>query len=124
MPLLLFSGVRSPSGGKFRIGDVTIGVIPMGLADDSELSELGINRHAMEDYLIKLLLHDQALTRDVSDFRQLMLDLTLRIREQGPPFDSSKEVFQLAKPIVKHGFSDTGTVEALFERATPSSSLY
>ena len=109
----------TPSGEKFQVGNVIVGVVPVGLPDDPDLSELGITSHSMEDFLVKLLLRDQSLTRNVDDFKQLLLDLTQRIREQGLPFQSCKEVFQLAKPIIQHSFSDTGVVNSLFENADP-----
>ena len=94
----------------------------MGLFGDADLNELGISRHSMEDYLIKLLLLDESLRPEVPRLRELLLSLlgTMRGSPYTIPFDSSKELFQLAKPIIKHGFSDTGVVESLFGNANPN----
>ena len=93
--------------GRFRIGDVTLDVIPMGVIGNSGMDALGISSHSMEDYLIKLLLDDPSLRIALPRFDQLLGDLLTVIR--GDPhriaFDSSKELFQLAKPLIKHGFS-------------------
>ena len=96
-------------------------VLPMGLYHDPELTALGISSYALEDYLIKLMLEDESLRPNVPKFSQLIGDLLSRIRGEpyNFPFNSSKELFQLVKPIIKHGYSDTGVVEALFEIADP-----
>ena len=94
-------------------------VLPMGLYHDPELTALGITSHALEDYLIKLMLEDESVRPNVPKFSQLIGDLLSEIRGEpyNIPFNSSKELFQLVKPIIKHGFSDIGVVEALFENA-------
>ncbi len=109
----------SDTGDMFRVQNVTVVVIPMGLYDDPDLNALGITSHSMEDYLIKLLLLDESLRPAGPRFRQLIEGLIQTIRNYGVTFDSSKEMFQLVKPVIKHGFSDTGVVEALFEKASP-----
>ena len=55
-------------------------VIPMGLQDDLDLKELGITSHAMEDYLVKLLLLDRSLTSNVQRFRELLAGVTNTIK--------------------------------------------
>ena len=67
--------------------------------------------------MIKLLLLDEPLRLEVPDFRQLIEELIQTIRRYNVPFDSTKESFQLVKPIIKHGFADTGVVQALFQNA-------
>ena len=109
----------SESGEKFRVGDVTVSVIPMGLHDDPDLDALGITSHAMEDYLVKLLLSDESLRPEVPQLRELIEDLIRTIRDYGVTLDSSKDLFQLVKPIIKRGFSDTRVVRSLFENAAP-----
>ena len=93
-------------------------MIPMGLYDDADLKALGIASRSMEDYLIKLLIADASLRQDVPQLRQLldMLLLTVRAEPYNLPFDSSKQVFQLIKSILKR-YSDTGIVRWLLERA-------
>ena len=90
-----------------------IHIIPMGLPDDGELGELGIKSHAVEDYLTKLLLNEPSLREKAPELKSLLLKLLPSIRDADGPFDSSKEIFQLIKPIVQHGFSDTGVVQKL-----------
>ena len=103
---------------QIRVGQsVTVGVIPMGLYDDPDLDDLGITSHAMEDYLIKLLLLDGSLRRNVPRFHQLIDELIQIIKRYNVTFDSSKDLFQLVKPIIKHGFSDTGVVQWAFQNA-------
>ena len=114
---LLGGPVEPASEGKFRLQGVTVAVIPMGLNDDKDLQTLGITSHAMEDYLIKMLLLDASLRPNVPQFRQLIDELIGTLRNYGVPFDSIKEMFQLVKPIIKHGFSDTGVVESVFQDA-------
>ncbi len=107
----------SPSGDSFQAGKVTVTVIPMGLPNDPDLIALGITSHALEDYLIRLLLDDESLRPEVPRFRELIEELVGTIRRYDLGFDSTKELFQLVKPIIKLGFSDTGVVQALFEKA-------
>ena len=109
----------SPSGDKFRVQDVVVAVVPMGLPGDRDLGDLGITSHSMEDYLIRLLLEDASLRPAVPRFRDLIRELIDTIRRYDVSFNSTKELFQLVKPIIKHGFSDTGVVEALFQNAKP-----
>ena len=107
--------------GKFRLDEKTAAVMPIGLRNDSYLLPLGIRSHSVEDYLIKLLVLDVSLRSDVPLFSELLQELLGRIR--GEPykilFESSKELFQLVKPIIKHGFSDTGVVKSMFQNANP-----
>ena len=105
------------SAESFMVRDITVAVIPMGLPGDPDLNDLGITSHAMEDYLIKLLLLDESLRQDVPQFRELITELIQTIRSYGVTFDSSKELFQLVKPLIKLGFSDTVVVESLFRKA-------
>ena len=105
------------TGDRLRVRDAIVDIVPMGLPDDHDLAALGILSHAMEDYLIKLLLSDGPLRRDVPEFRQLLEQLIEVIRRHDLPFDSSKELFQLVKPVIKRGFSDTRLVVELFQRA-------
>jgi hypothetical protein len=90
----------------------------MGLTDDPDINALGITSHSMEDYLIKLLLLDESLRP--ARFGELIAELIETIRRYDLAFDSSKDLFQLVKPVIKLGFSDTGVVEALFQRANPT----
>ena len=112
-------GEITHSEGKFRIGDKVIAVMPMGLKDDSDLSSLGVTSHSMEDYLMKMLLLDESLRPLGSRFPELLEGLGDLIRAQALTFDSSKELFQLTKPILKQGFSDTGLVRWMFSHAVP-----
>ena len=114
----LGSAVEVISESEFRAEGVSVGVIPMGLHGDQQL---GIRNHSMEDYLIKLVLENESLRPNVPEFHPLMANLlgTIRGEPYSIPFDSSKDVFQLFKPIIKHGLSDTGVVESLFENADP-----
>ena len=105
---------------KFQVKDVNILVIPMGLHDDPDLKALGITRHEMEDYLIKLLLLDATLTSEVPRLRQLIEELIETMRRYDVPVVSSKDLFQLLKPVIKRGYSDTAVVESLFRNADPA----
>ena len=89
----------------------------MGLPLDNDLQGIGVTSHALEDYLIMLLLLDECLRPPGLDLRGLLAELASVISNRGIPFDSSKELFQVVKPIVKHGFSDTGMVRELFRNA-------
>lgn len=94
-----------------------IDVIPMGLHQDGTLSVLGITSHALEDYLVKLILEDPSLRRNAPELHTLLHQVLPAIREHQGPFVSSKEVFQLIKPVVQHSFSDTGVVQTLLREA-------
>ena len=108
-----------PGNDRVVAGPTTIEVVPVGMPDDPDLGILGITWHSVEDYLIKLLIVDESLRPGINAFPDLLLQLVETIRTSGVSFDRSKELFQLVKPIVKHGFSDTGVVNALFDRAQP-----
>jgi len=99
------------SARHFAVADRTIGIIPVGLYEDPSLRALGVSQHALEDYLIKLFLEDAGLRENVPELGSLVLQILPAIREKDGPFDKSKELFQLIKPLVQHGFSDTGVVE-------------
>jgi hypothetical protein len=108
---------RGPAPKKIEVEGRTIAVIPMGLHQDSTLGELGVTSHAMDDYLIKLLLEDATLRPEGRPLEPLLSQLIPPIRAYRGTFVSSKELFQLIKPIVQHGFSDSGVVHSLFQNA-------
>jgi hypothetical protein len=108
-----------PDSRVIEVTGRTVHVLPMGLYQDPTLASLGITSHAMEDYLIKLLLEDANLRRDVSELRSLLLQILPVIHEHDGSFPSSKDLFQLIKPMLQHGFSDTRVVEWLFQSADP-----
>ena len=105
------------ASGPIALGDGTITVVPIGLANDGELNRLGISKHSLEDYVIKLILEDPSLRSNVSELRPLLLEILPPIRNTDGDFDSSKDIFQLIKPMVQHGFSDTGVVEKVVRDA-------
>jgi hypothetical protein len=96
-------------------GSVT--VIPMGLYQDPLLSQLGVSRHAVEDYLINLILEDVDLRQECPELSLLLSEIIPTIQQYDGSFDSSKELFQLIKPIVQHGFSDTAVVRKVIQDA-------
>ena len=108
---------RRDSSPHITFDNGTIMVLPIGLDQDDELVGLGITEHSLEDYLIKLILEDAALRERAPELQSLLLAILPAIREKDGPFDKGKEVFQLIKPIVQHGFSDTGVVEKLVRDA-------
>ena len=108
---------RRDSSPQIAFDNGTIMVLPMGLDQDDELVGLGITEHSLEDYLIKLILEDAALRERAPELQSLLLAILPAIREKDGPFNKSKELFQLIKPIVQHGFSDTGVVQKLIRDA-------
>jgi hypothetical protein len=117
-------GLPRPGGEadnqKIEVAGRTVYVIPMGLRQDSTLAALGVTSHAMDDYLIKLVLEDVGLRQKAPELGQLLFDILPTIRKYEGPFERSKELFQLIKPIVQHSFSDTGTVQKIFAQADPN----
>ena len=109
-------GAFDPSG-QIAFDNGTITVLPIGLDQDDGLVELGITQHSLEDYLTKLILEDVALRQRTPELRSLLLRILPAIREKDGPFNKSKEVFQLIKPLIQHGFSDTGVVQKLIRDA-------
>ena len=101
-------------------GGGAIKVLPMGLDDDATLVALGIKKHELEDYLIKLMFEDAHLRENAPELQELISQILPTIRCHDGPFDSSKEVFQLIKPLVQHGFSDTGVLQKLIRDADPN----
>jgi hypothetical protein len=106
-------------GRRLEIGGGAITVIPMGMYGDAALETLGITSHAVEDHLIKLLLADAGLRQRAPELQGLLSEILPTIRRHDGDFNSSKELFQLIKPVVQHGFSDTGVVQSLFANADP-----
>jgi hypothetical protein len=100
---------------KIEVEGRTVHVIPMGLYQDSTLASLGITSHAMEDYLIRLLMEDADLRQRAPELRGLLSEILPTVRRYDGAFDSSKDLFQLIKPIVQHSFSDVGVVKKLIE---------
>ena len=90
-----------------------ITVIPIGLYEDGALGQLGITKHELEDLLIRLLLEDASLRENVPELGTLLAQVLSEIRRFEGPFNSGKEVFQLIKPIVQHGISDTGAIRRI-----------
>ena len=88
-------------------------VIPMGLPQNQTLAELGVAKHELEDYLVLLILRDPGLRESLPDLEPLLKEMLPKIRENDGPFDSSKEIFQLIKPLVQHGFSDVGVIQKI-----------
>ena len=96
---------------------VVVGVIPMGLYEDSDLGRLGITEHEMEDYLIKVFLLDRSLRPEVAELAALTATLADTILNHNLAFAKSKELFQLMKPLVQLGLQDTTVVRRIFGRA-------
>ena len=107
----------TPNGDRFTASAVTVSVVPMGLPDDPELRALGMTSHAMEDYLIKVLLLDRTLRPDVPELRQLIEELTATIRRYSLTFNPTKGLFQLIKPVIQLAHQDTAAVSRLFRNA-------
>jgi hypothetical protein len=110
---------RGPAAKKIVVEGRTVDVIPIGLYQDATLTSLGITRHAMEDYLIKVFLEDAGLRQRAPELQGLLSEILPTIRRFDGSFNSSKELFQLIKPVVQHGFSDTGVVNKCFTDADP-----
>ena len=106
--------------GLVSLDSGAIWVLPIGLDTDGEFNSLGIAKHSLEDYLIKLMLEDASLRAKIPALKPLLLEILPSIREKDGDFDSSKELFQLIKPLVQHGFSDTGVVERVVKDADES----
>jgi hypothetical protein len=96
-------------------GNITI--VPMGLESDSTMSSLGVAKHELEDYLVKLILEDPGLREGAPNLQELLLEILPIVRAHDGLFDSGKELFQLIKPIVQHGFSDTAVVRKVIQDA-------
>ena len=95
----------------------TIYVLAMGMYQDPELNDLGISKHALEDYLLKLVLEDPTLQVNVRELRVLLDSILPSVRNHDGRFDSTKDLFQLIKPLVQLGFNDTGVVQKMIEDA-------
>jgi hypothetical protein len=106
-----------PASKTIKVEGRTITILPMGLYQDDALVSLEITSYAVEDYLIKLLLEDTSLRNECPELLALLAQILPVIRSYDGSFNASKELFQLIKPIVKHGFSDTGVVHSLFQNA-------
>jgi len=107
----------TPEGQTGSVEATTIQVIPMGLHENQTLTNLGISKHEMEDYLIMLTLEDPGLRQNVPELSSLLANILPTVREFEGDFNSSKELFQLIKPMIQHGFSDTGVVQKLVRDA-------
>jgi len=106
-----------PTDSIVQVETRTLHVLAVGLYQDPLLNDLGVTKHALEDYLLKLALEDPALQTNVRDLRILLDSILPSVRDHDGGFDSSKDIFQLVKPLVQLGFSDTGIVQKLIEDA-------
>jgi hypothetical protein len=89
--------------------------MPVGLPQDEELAALGISRHSMDDFLLKLaFLQDPRL-------KEVLAQLLEHMKGKGYSFPSSKELFQLAKPFARLPANDNGAIERLFGRSDANS---
>jgi len=102
-----------PGSRRIEVAGRTVYVIPVGLYQDDSLMALGITHHALEDYLIKLLLEDAELRQRVPELQGLLSEILPTVRRYDGNFNSSKDLFQLNKPIIQHGFSDVRVVQIL-----------
>ena len=95
---------------------INVGMIPMGLIQDTDLVALGVTRHTMEDYLVKILLIDETLRPKVPDLRPIIEQAAWTIRSYDVPFDSGKQILQVIKGIIQE-YSDTGLIRKFFRIA-------
>ena len=102
---------------EFSLEGGGLRVIPMGLENDGALFSLGVANHELEDYLMKIILEDPHLHEEAPNLTELLLEILPAIRNHDGVFDSSKELFQLIKPVVQHGFSDTAVVRKVIQDA-------
>lgn len=68
--------------GLVTLDGGTIWVLPIGLEPDGELNKLGIAKHSLEDYLIKLLLEDASLQTKIPELQSLLLEILPPIRDK------------------------------------------
>ena len=106
-----------PMDSVITVEGRTVYVLAMGMYQDPELNDLGISKHALEDYLLKLVLEDPALQVNVRELRVLLDSILPSVRDHDGRFDSTKDLFQLIKPLVQLGFNDTGVVQKMIEDA-------
>jgi len=114
------SGPVQVESGEHRVVTFEGGRVPvlaMGLYQDPALDELGVSSYAREDYLVKLLLADTDLRPKCPDLAPLLNTILPEIRANDGGFSSSKELFQIMKPIVGDIYNDVGVVRAIFARA-------
>ena len=90
--------------GIFKAGESFVHIIPIGLPEDERLKTLEIKRHSREDYLLKILLEDVKLTRNIPDFPMLLKKSIKFFAEEGIRAESSKDLLQLAKFILHEDF--------------------
>ena len=71
----------SSSSSRFAIANRTFDIIPVGLYDDPTLGSIGVREHALEDYLIKLMLEDPSLRAKIPELQPLLLEILPPIRD-------------------------------------------
>jgi hypothetical protein len=99
--------------GVLKVDQASLIVIPLGLPGDQELAGLGISRHSIDDYILRILLMDDRTVESLSEGRLRGLSLKEVIqkqlsllRGQGLDLTSSKEVLLIAKAVMGFRASD------------------
>lgn len=99
--------------GVLKVDQASLIVIPLGLPGDQELAGLGISRHSIDDYILKILLMDDKTLELLSGRRLkgiplkevIQKQLTV-LRGQGLDVTSCKEVLLIAKAVMGFRASD------------------
>jgi len=113
--------------GLLKVDQTSSIVIPLGLPGDQELAGLGISRHSIDDYILKILLMDDKTVKSLSGGRLRCPSLNEVIRKQvsllrgqGLDVTSSKEVLPIAKAVMGFRASDTTLAVKVAEIANVS----
>lgn len=115
------------SAGRYGAAGTEFVVVLVGLPGDPKLSEFGVRSHAMDDFLVRMLLDPATYDGVVKsnkgpapphgaavDFVKGVLGLAGR---QGIPFDSSKHVLALFRLVIQFGASLARFAESILKHA-------
>lgn len=104
---------------KIRVTGSTATFIPVGLPNDKQLSELGIQRHTVEDFIIKLICVDKKVQKWTGVTPEQLRTCAKGIKDEAH-LDSSKTLL-MALGVIKGGKTIEELIPEAVEQADPES---
>jgi len=114
-------GEIETSEGVFKIksSGSSILVVPLGLPTDEDMSQLGITRHTMEDFLVKLLCSDSG-AQEWAGIKIGELRNRAKSLKDKAPLNSSKTLI-MTLGVVKGGKTVEDLIPEIIEKSDPKS---
>lgn len=123
----------SRKGRWYVFGESALRIVPAGLPGDPLLAELGVHRYMSDDYLVRLLLADEALRAfcgaeqglayrldSAERLKAILVDLIEALRKNGVTVDSSKRLVHLIAVTLGFPASRSELASRLISKSPPN----